>query len=128
MPLKWNTFISFSANNASAMTEIIQKNPPKAFWILLKHWNVISFRATADTLHVQLPVTRIGKPSKQLVSVNFYTLQVVYNSQLLMFCSTQIPTTVFGYATNWNSTSWEEIYPQQSKFSANFLQAMPWCL
>jgi hypothetical protein len=31
MPLKWNTFNSLSANNASEMTEIIEKNPPKAF-------------------------------------------------------------------------------------------------
>ena len=28
MPLKWNTFISLSANNASAMSEIIPQNAP----------------------------------------------------------------------------------------------------
>jgi hypothetical protein len=64
-------------------------------------------------------VARFGKPSKQLGSLHFYTLQFVYNSKLLVFHSTQIPITAYGYAANWNSTSWEEIYPEISKFTVN---------
>jgi len=65
----------------------------------------------AHSLHVHVPVARIGKPSKQLGFLNFHTFQVVYNSQLLVFYSAQRPATVYGYATNWSRTSWEEIYP-----------------
>jgi hypothetical protein len=64
-------------------------------------------------------VAHVGKPSKQLGFLRSYTLQVVYNSQLLVFYSAQSPTTIYGYATNWNSTGWEEIYPQQSKLNVN---------
>jgi len=52
---------------------------------------------------------------KQLGCLHFYTLQFVYNSQPLVFYSTQSHVTVYGNATNWTSTGWEEIYPQQSK-------------
>jgi hypothetical protein len=88
---------------------------------------MINFRATADTLYAHVPVARVGEPSKQHGPLHFYTLQFVYNSQLLVFCRAQSPTTIHGYATNWNSTGWEEIYPQQSKFSVKFWQAVSWC-
>jgi len=103
--------LSFSANNKCA---------GKTFWKLWKHWNVISFRTTASTLHVHVPVSLIRKPSKQLGCLQFYTLQFVYNSRLLVFYSAQSPTTIYGYATNWTCTSWEEIYPQQSKLNSKF--------
>ena len=135
MPQKWTTFISLSlslslslsTNNASPRLKLYQKFPPKSFYKLSKHWKVISFRTAADTAHVHVTVARIGRPSKQLGCLHFYTLQVVYNSQLLVFYSTQSPTTIYGYATNWNLTSWEEICPQQSKFSVNFWRAMSLC-
>jgi hypothetical protein len=110
--------LSFSANNKCAA---------KTFWKLPKHWNVISFRTTASTLHVHVPVALIRKPPKQLGSLQFYTLQFVYNSHLLVYYSAQSPTTVYGYATNWTHTSWEEIYPQQSKLNSNIWRAMSWC-
>ena len=106
------------------------RTPPpkkKSIWIFLKHCNVISFRTTADIVHVHMAVWRIGNPSKQMGCLHFDTLQVVCNSQLLVFYSTKSPTTIHGYATNWNSTSWEEIFPQQSKFSVKFWQSMSWC-
>ena len=50
----------------------------------------------------------------------------MYNSQVLVFYSTQLPVTINGYATNWTSTSWQEVYPQEGKFSVHFWQAMSW--
>jgi hypothetical protein len=94
---------------------------------LSKYWKVISFIATADTLHVHVAVASVGEPSKQLGCLQFYTLQIVYNYKLLVFYRTQTPIMLNGYATNWNSTSWEEIYPQQSKFSVNFDKEISWC-
>ena len=110
--------LSFSANNIC---------PGKTFWKLSKHWNVITFRTTADTVHVHVPVARIRKPSKQLGCLHFYTLQFAYISQRFVFCSSQSPVTISGYATNWTGTSWEEIYPQQNKLSADFWRAISWC-
>jgi hypothetical protein len=125
--LKWNAFVSLFANNASAMNETLPKNPPKSFRKLSKHWNIISFITATDTVHVHVPIARTGKPSQQLGPLHFYTLGVVYNSQLLVLYSSQSPTTIRGYATNWNRTGWEEIYPQLRKFSLKFWQALSWC-
>ena len=100
--------------------KLYRKIPQKAFCKLSKHWDVINFRPTADTLHVNVTVARIGKPSKHLDFLHFYTLHFMYNSQLLVFYSTQSPVTACGYATNRNSTSWEEFFPQQCKLSVNY--------
>jgi len=110
--------LSFSGDN---------KCQGKTFWKLSKHWNIISFRTTADTVNVHVPVARIRKPSKQLGCLHFYTLQFAYNSQRFVFYSAQSPVTIYGYATNWTGTSWEEIYPQQSKLSVDFWRAISWC-
>jgi hypothetical protein len=56
-----------------------------------------------------------------------FRLQSGIFAQLLVFYSTPSPITSHGYATNWNSSSWEEIYPQNSKYSVNFWQAISWC-
>jgi hypothetical protein len=78
---------------------------------------------TADTLYVHVPDTRVGKPSIQVICLHF-----VHNKLriILVFHSTQNHTTVYGYATNWTCTSWQEIYPKQRKFNMNFWQAVSW--
>jgi len=72
------TFNCLSAHNASAVAAIIPIIPQKASWNLSKLWNVISFTATADTLHVQVPVARIVT-GKIFFHVHFNTL---INSQI----------------------------------------------
>ena len=62
----------------------------------------------------------LGNHQNKLGCLHFYTLQLVYNSQLYVFYSAQSPVTIEGYATNWTHSSWEEIYPQVCKLSANF--------
>ena len=61
----------------------------------------------------------LGILKKKLGCLHFDILQVVCNSQLLVFYSTKSSITIHGYATHKNSTSWEEVYPQHSKFSVN---------
>jgi hypothetical protein len=73
-----NIHLSLDAHNASAMAEIILKKPQNAYLHLSKHWNIIRFRATAETLYVHLPVVRIAK-RKISFYVHFNTL---INSQV----------------------------------------------
>jgi len=61
MPPKRSTFISLYAYDASAMASVILKKPTKEFWNLSKHWNVIRFRAIADTLYIHVSVALIEK-------------------------------------------------------------------
>jgi hypothetical protein len=43
--------------------------------------------------------------------------QIVSNSQLLIFYSTQSYVTLYGNATNWNYTGyWDEVFQPLSKF------------
>jgi hypothetical protein len=72
--------------------------------------------STADTVHVQVPVARIKKISKQLGCLRFYTPQLMSNSQLLVLYSQQRHITFSGNATNWNRSGyWEEIYVEPGK-------------
>jgi hypothetical protein len=48
------------------------------------------------------------------------TKQALSNPPLLVFYSKQYYVTLYGNATNWNSTGfWEETYPQSCKFTVN---------
>ena len=49
------------------------------------------------------------------------------NSQLLVFYSTQRKITVYGNATNWNGTGFDENYQPPSKFRVNVLQTVSRC-
>jgi len=97
-----------------------QRIIPKNWWYIEKS---LPLKKTADTLHAHVPVARIGKSSKQRDCLRFYTKQFVFISKHLVFYSAQIPITINGYATNWDSTGqWDEIYPPPSKFRVNLLQ------
>jgi hypothetical protein len=62
------------ANKASAMAEIVLKNPQKSIREFDETSEPISLRAAADTLQVHVAVARIVKPSKKLGCLEFYTL------------------------------------------------------
>ena len=72
--------LSLSINNTSSRLKLYRKIPKEIFWKFSKHWNLISYTTTTDTTHVHVPVTHIGRPSKQLGCLHFYTILVVYNS------------------------------------------------
>jgi hypothetical protein len=64
---------------------------------LSKHWNVITFTPTADTLHVQVPVARIGnflndlavyffRHNKLFLILRFFFLQRTTSRNTLWQC------------------------------------------
>jgi hypothetical protein len=65
---------------------------------------------------VQVLVARIEKSSKRLGCLHFYTRQVVSNSHILVFYSEQSHVTLYGNATNWNGSGWQEVYEPLCKF------------
>ena len=119
MPIEWNTFFScYYFSNCSNCTENSSKKYSencRNIEMLLALWQQLTLYMYTWLWHV------LGNHKKFRIST-FYTLQLLYNSQLFVFYSAQSPIMAYGNATNWNRNSWEEIYPQQRKWSADFLK------
>ena len=122
-----------TTHNVSAMAKIIDPS---------QRCNTVNYRATADTLHVDVHVARVagakhtcllhsfnclvncsfsgrsnrkGKIFKATGLSIFYVHQFVSNSQLLLFHRTKNRFVNQGNARNWNSTGYFEIQYKLSK-------------
>jgi hypothetical protein len=68
---------------------------------------------------------RSNQSSEVFYTTELYTFliyQVVSNSQLLVFHSTQRHITLSGNATNWNNTGYYEAYYPSRKFGVNCMK------
>jgi len=64
--------------------------------------------------------SKLLKTSKQQLTLYTNVSQLLSNSQILVFYSEQQHVIITGYATNWNSTGYFEVFDQESKYIVKF--------
>ena len=88
MPLKWNTFISLSPLIINAQEKYSENC--RNIEMLLVFEQELALGMCTCLWHV------LGNHQNKLCCLHFYTLQLVYNSQLFVFYSAQSPVTIEG--------------------------------